>query len=163
RRDLPAPPPLRRRFSFLRLSFLCLSFLRLHGPEARRGTSPSPALAVAPRSPHCPGATLLLSPGAALKTCSKQRRSPETTAERQRVGRDNGGVPGPLCVHSGLGTPSSFWLRPRRCAVVSALRRGLECPFATGCGSAAAITVTPAPAAAARRPNVASHLAVTTD
>src|SRR5699024_6888703 len=155
----PAPPPLRRRFSFLRLSFL-----RLHGPEARRGTSPSPALAVAPRSPHCPGATLLLSPGAALKTCSKQRRSPETTAERQRVGRDNGGVPGPRCAqHSSFGAAPSFRLRPRRCAVVSALRRGLECPFATGCGSAATITVTPAPAAAARRPNVASHLAVTTD
>src|SRR5699024_6831051 len=52
-------------------------------------------------------------------------------------------------VHSSLGAPPSFRLRPRRCAVVSALRRGLECPFATGCGSAATITVTAAPAAVA--------------
>src|SRR5699024_11098323 len=87
-----------------------------------------------------------------------------TTAARERVGRDTGGVPGPRCAqHSSFAAAPSFRLRPRRCAVVSALRRGLECPFATGCGSAATITVTPAPAAAARRPNVASHLAVTTD
>src|SRR5699024_218546 len=39
------------------------------------------------------------------KACSKQRRSPETTAERQRGGRNNGGVPRPLCTHSGLGAP----------------------------------------------------------
>src|SRR5699024_4700128 len=39
--------------------------------------------------------------------------------------RDNGAVPTPLCTRSGLGPPPLFRLRPRRCAVVSALQRCL--------------------------------------
>src|SRR5699024_9228651 len=72
----------------------------------------------------------------------RRRRAHEHTA----TPRNNGGAPGLLCTRSGPGAPPLSRLRPRRCAVVSALRRGLECPCSPGCGSAATITATEAQA-----------------
>src|SRR5699024_5689564 len=72
----------------------------------------------------------------------RRRRAHEHTATPQ----NNGGAPGLLCTRSGPGAPPLFRLSPRHCDVVSALRRGLECPCSPVCGSAATITATEAQA-----------------
>src|SRR5699024_484850 len=106
------PPPLARRRC--RASLPRGRTAPFSDGRPRPGAAP-PYLAPAPHFPPRPRSPPSLpalsdpapppDPRREPPACSKPPRTPASTAERQRGGRNNGAVPRPLCTHRGLGVP----------------------------------------------------------